>query len=787
MAQKDLKLLWGSNTKMNGSSQPAIVDGKAYFAIVDGDTKYPDAAAPANEAFIYLDKDSTRYNVIAKRAIFDALGNKINSTYATDIESSGNTMSLFSADGGEAIDTAKIINSLSVDWASSSYPTTAGPRIRITVNGSNSSYVAVPVAGADAAGVVTTGTQTFTGAKTFSGAVQFTNNTASSNTTTGAVVITGGLGVGGNINGGAAISAATTLTAGTSATIGTTLTTGGNTSIGGDLTVVGKDIFLGNTTGKIVTLSANDDGNQVTLGNASASTYLVRLDGTAATSNGIELWNGANSSWKMINDGGHLYFQNNYTTELEDYFDVLRLEYDTGNATIKGDTSVNTLTIRNTSGVGHLKFSRGNFNYITTPTSGKIAFIVNGQSIGEANAELIIQDGILAPGTHNATALGTANKNYSVLHTQNIKSSNTLYITPDSTLYLDSGAETSIIFRQGGTEAGRFDTAGKFKIVNGEYPSVTNTIDSGTSDLRWKTIYATTFNGTSFTGNAASATTVAVTDTTPDSTTSYYLLYSTGKSNNQTVRANADLFYYDTGTTSYLNVGSSTNKGALTLHDSSGYDTDFVPTTLTNNRTITVPDAGGTMMTSSNYSIWASPNTHKHSVTINHTPAGTISTPKFTGTSSQSTSANIGTVSVSSYNHTHTYTRISSINAPTPNYTSTNSGTPSATASFYAYPSTSKPSLTASITNKCLTVVFTSPTTQGYTVSSSSHKHTYDKTTSITAPTFSTSTYNSSTPSSTTTVPNNGHTHTYTAAGTISTPTFTGTAYSKTFTTTTQI
>lgn len=780
MAQKDLKLLWGSNTKMNGDNAPVIIDGKAYFAIVDGDTKYPDTVAPANEAFIYLDKDSTRYNVIAKRAIFDALGNKINSTYATDIESSGNTMSLFSADGGTAIDTANIINSAAIGQGTTHNGTTY--HLKVTVNGVGSADYALVAASGSKAGIVTTGNQTFAGIKTFS------NNTASSSKTTGAVVITGGLGVGGNINGGAAISAATTLTAGTSATIGTTLTTGGNASIGGDLTVVGKDIFLGNTTGKIVTLNVNADGNQITLGNASnTGAYLVKLDGTVATSNGIELWRGANSSWKMINDGGHLYFQNNYTTEVEDYFDVLKLEYNTGNATIKGDTSVDTLTIRNTSGVGHLKFSRDNFNYITAPASGRIAFIVNGQSVGEANAELIIQDGILAPGSHNATALGTSSKNYSTLHTQNIKSSNTLYITPDSTLYLDSGTGASIIFRQGGTEAGRFGTDGKFKIVNGEYPSVTNTIDSGTSSLRWKTVYATTFNGTSFTGNAASATKIYVTDTTPTASTSYRLTYASGTtSSNQDLRYNDDLTYIDTGTTSTLKIGCASHMGQFVLSDGSSHTVTFTPTALEDNREITIPDAGGIMMTNSNYSLWASPNTHKHNVTISHTPKGTISKPTFTGTASQETSANIGTVNVGSNTHTHTYVKVTSANAPTPSHTSTNSGTPSATASFYAYSSTSKPSLTASIANKCLTVTFTSPATQGYTVSSSTHTHTYAKTTSISAPTLNTSTVNSGEPSATTTVPSNGHKHTYTATGTISTPTFTGTAYSKTFTTTAQ-
>lgn len=779
MAQKDLKLLWGSNTKISGDNKPTIVDGKAYFAIVDGTTKYPDAAAPANEAFIYFDKDNTRYNVIAKRAIFDALGNKINSTYATDIESSGNTMSLFSADGGEAIDSATIINSLSVAWAAASDPTTSGPRIRATVNGKNSSYQSIPVASDTAAGAVTTGDQKFAGIKTF------TNNTASSSTTTGAVIITGGLGVGGNINGGAAISAATTLTAGTSATIGTTLTTGGAASIGGDLTVVGKDIFFGNTAGKIVTLNVDADGKQVTLGNASnTGTYLVKLDGTKATSNGIEFWTGSNASWKIVNTS-NFSIQSNYTTAVGDYYDVLKLEYNTGNATLKGGLKADTITITNTNAVGHLAFSRATHpNYITAPAGGYIAFLVDGQAFDIANTELVIANGEIYPGSTNATSLGKSNNNFSVIHGRALTSADALSIT--------SAASKAITFTQGTTQVGQFDTAGSLKVTNNIYPTVNNTKTLGTASLYWNHVYSTNFTGTTFTGdtftgNAASATEVAVTDTTPTSTTFYYLLYSTGKSGNQTVRANADLFYYDTGTTSYLNVGSSANKGGLTLRDSSGYGVDFIPTTLTDHRTITVPNIGGTMMTSGNYTQWASPRTHTHNVTISHTPAGTISKPTFTGIVNQQTSTNAGYSTVASSDHTHSYKRVSSVSGhslTTSSYTSSvNSGSG---VYFYAYSGSSKPSLTASIASKCLTVTFTSPATKAYTAASNSHTHSYQRVSGIANHTVSTSYYTSGTPSATTDVASNGHRHTYTAAGTISTPTFTGTAYTTTETTTTQ-
>lgn len=87
-----------------------------------------------------------------------------------------------------------------------------------------------------------------------------------------------------------------------------------------------------------------------------------------------------------------------------------------GTLTVTGAGSVNTLTIKNTEAVGHIKFSRGNFNYITAPTSGTIVFIVNGQAIGETTADLIIQNGVLKAGAANATALGQDTRRWSNMY-----------------------------------------------------------------------------------------------------------------------------------------------------------------------------------------------------------------------------------------------------------------------------------------------------------------------------------------------------------------------------------
>lgn len=101
------------------------------------------------------------------------------------------------------------------------------------------------------------------------------------------------------------------------------------------------------------------------------------------------------------------------------------------NATIGGTLSVNTLTIKNTEEIGHIKFSRGNFNYITAPASGTIAFVVNGQGVGETTSDLLIQNGVLRAGATNATALGQESHRWSNMYSVllNVSGVATLYST----------------------------------------------------------------------------------------------------------------------------------------------------------------------------------------------------------------------------------------------------------------------------------------------------------------------------------------------------------------------
>lgn len=126
------------------------------------------------------------------------------------------------------------------------------------------------------------------------------------------------------------------------------------------------------------------------------------------------------------------------------------------------------------------------------------------------------------------------------------------------------------------------------------------------------TATATTFEG-SLDGNAASATYstyVRITDTNPTSGTWYYPSWTTNKNDgsNYTLRANNGFRYYslegtedDLGT-AIIQIGNSTasgtagnKKGYLRIYNESTGYTNIVGTTSTSNRTITLPNASGTV------------------------------------------------------------------------------------------------------------------------------------------------------------------------------------------------
>lgn len=151
-------------------------------------------------------------------------------------------------------------------------------------------------------------------------------------------------------------------------------------------------------------------------------------------------------------------------------------------------------------------------------------------------------------------------------------------------------------------------------------------------------------------------------------------------------------------------------------------------------------DGAGNIIVST-YTTKAKYDAHKHQ--ISYTPAGTISTPSFTGstvTSSKPNSANVTTI--------YSITGVGSL--------------PSASLSAGTLPSHNytAPSLTTSVTNRCLTFTWNPG-------SSSFVKGTY--------PTLTFNAGSLPTRSSAISMPNTEHTHSVATAGSVSQPTFTGT------------
>lgn len=165
MATSDLKFLWGRE----GSLPTTKTNGTAYFATLNTFPVSADSSTKAQEAYIYFDKDNTRYNVIAKRAIMDTLGNNIIEKYFANVTASGNVMQFYAPGLNDYIKEVNIITTKPVLTASSH--TGSAYKITVSVNGVVSDAFSLSAASSSKMGLITTGTQTFAGTKTFNGTV----------------------------------------------------------------------------------------------------------------------------------------------------------------------------------------------------------------------------------------------------------------------------------------------------------------------------------------------------------------------------------------------------------------------------------------------------------------------------------------------------------------------------------------------------------------------------------------------------------------------------------------
>lgn len=80
---------------------------------------------------------------------------------------------------------------------------------------------------------------------------------------------------------------------------------------------------------------------------------------------------------------------------------------------LSGALSVPNINITSAAAIAHLAFGRQGGNIITAPSGGYFTFIPGGKSVATANADLVITDGIVYPGTTGVTKLGFGDKRWS--------------------------------------------------------------------------------------------------------------------------------------------------------------------------------------------------------------------------------------------------------------------------------------------------------------------------------------------------------------------------------------
>ena len=145
-----------------------------------------------------------------------------------------------------------------------------------------------------------------------------------------------------------------------------------------------------NGTANATTLYEN--GTRVALSNHNHDNVYFKANGQTTKGTGdiyLEMWRGTNASWKFLNNSGTLRIQNNYTSAVGNYFDVLSLAYNTGNAIFRGNVnaptmSTKTMTIESTSWANQLKLSRTSNGSNWGPS---IAFYADGSARGALSME----------------------------------------------------------------------------------------------------------------------------------------------------------------------------------------------------------------------------------------------------------------------------------------------------------------------------------------------------------------------------------------------------------------
>ena len=188
----------------------------------------------------------------------------------------------------------------------------------------------------------------------------------------------------------------------------------------------------------------------------------------------------------------------------------------------------------------------------------------------------------------------SASGDYSVAANHGLVGAGVLNIKGGSTVYLDRGASTSLIFQKGGAEHARFDTSGHFM------PGTTNTYNIGSSSNKWKNIYATTFYG-SLSGNASTASKIGTTDV-GSSTKPVYIKAGTPTECDGTLGVNISgkAATADAWTTGHTFTISGTAGGTAPTVKGDSNVTLVLPTSLSNLTSVTAATFNGNLSGTAN-------------------------------------------------------------------------------------------------------------------------------------------------------------------------------------------
>ncbi len=208
--------------------------------------------------------------------------------------------------------------------------------------------------------------------------------------------------------------------------------------------------------------------------------------------------------------------------------------------------------------------------------------------------------GNVNPTITNTYTLGTASYRWSKLYVGTADS----YGSGVKPIYWNAGVPTVSSSTVGSGVKPIYLSSGEIKVSSstvgsGIKPVYLNsgeiTVSSSTAGSSTMPVYLNSGTLTQITSYSGD---ISVTNTTPTSATTYYMVYVDGTSGARTLRVNPHLYYYDNAPagSSWLNIGNSSEVGGLTLW-SNGYHVDLrAVSSLSAVRTIQFPNVAGTVV-----------------------------------------------------------------------------------------------------------------------------------------------------------------------------------------------